>query len=153
MIAVLGYGWWLQPRHTTLDEAVAELVDGDADRDERLVCLAVVRDRGLEAAQRGEAGAALLSAMAALALDDRETFATASLLARGKTPYLPGGKGAPPAPETLRQATLGEPYLRTLMLGYAAESRGDLPKARRFFAQAHLSALFFGAKEAAAVAR
>lgn len=128
-------------------------MDGDADRAERLTCLEVVRDEGLPSAARGDVVAGLCAAMAALALGDTPAYGTAAQTVQGRTPYLPGGQGAPEDAAVLRKATLGEPYLRTLMLGLAAENRGDPKAARQLFKRAQLSALFFGARAAAAEAR
>ncbi len=151
VLSLLGYGLWLRYHPRDLDEALTELLDGDVERKHRVARLTTVRDEALPQAREGDVRFGLLAAMAAIELLDRERFAETSQLLAGKTVYLPGG-GTREDTELLREACFGEPYLRNLMLAYAAENRGERAEAHRRFQQVWHSARMFHSPLAAELA-
>jgi len=151
MLLLLGYGLYLRLPPSDFDVALAEVLDGSADRKLRLPCLATIRDRGLERARGGDTRAGLMAAMASLDLDDEESYQHALALVGSSTRFLPAG-GDEGGDQWATDAALAEPYLRNLMWGNAAENAGDLDRARIKFRQALVSARLFGAATAASAA-
>ncbi|MEM7203470.1 MAG: hypothetical protein AAF628_24615 [Planctomycetota bacterium] len=141
--AVLGYGLWLRLRPLDLDRAVRELVDGDADRHERIACLEVVLREGLRRAAAGDERAGVLAEMASLDLGRADEYQRAVELIGDRTPYEPGGS------LTIDEACLGEPYLALLLRARLAPA----DEAQRLFHQSAVSASLFGADAVADVAR
>lgn len=123
------------------EEAVAELRDGDADRERRRLCLQVIRERGLAraAADANDLRAAELAAAAALLLQDEPAWRTAVGLAGSRSPLLPGGRGKAD-PARLAEAALGEPALESLFRGFAAQTAGQVEAAREEWLAAARSA-------------
>jgi hypothetical protein len=112
------------------DEALAQVLDGDLDREARLKALRVLRDGGSSLAEDG----ILVAAMASVVLNDSQAYERA---AAQLSPLLVDPTGAA---DLLSRASLGEPCLRSLLAGLVAESRGNIEEARRRYGQAEFSA-------------
>lgn len=123
VIVLLAWGLGRQLGSPGFDEALAQILEGDLDREERLAALRVLRDSDVEGPER-----TLIAATAALLLHDRKAFD----LAAGQLPSLLVGD--------LTAAELGEPCLRSLLAALSAESRGNFDEAGDLYSQAKLSA-------------
>ena len=131
VVVLLALGLGRQMGSAGFDEALAQVLDGDLDREGRSEALRVLRDLG----SSGDEGMVLVAAMASVVLNDRQAYERA---AGQLSPLLvdPAGDAA----DLLSRASLGEPCLRSLLAGLAAESRGDMEEARRLYRQAEFSA-------------
>ncbi len=146
------------------DAAVVELVDGDADKDERTMLLQVVADQGRRlAAERKEAHPAVLAFVATLllahpggssgdctaVLNDpwakKSAFVPGGQIPGGQIPggQIPGGQGAESA-KSVEAVCLGSDRVRHLLLGYRAANLGELDEARQRFTWAENSARLWG---------
>ena len=123
-------------------DAVREVHDGALDRSQRLRALRLLVDQGVARARGGDLHAQTIAAAGAIALDDTAAYERIVALHGGLAPLLPG---APPPPAPEREAlaviaSLGEPWLRSLLLGHGLESAGDAAAARARFAMAEAGA-------------
>ena len=123
-------------------DVVREVHDGALDRSQRLRALRQLVDLGGARARGGDLHAQTVAAAGAIALDDIAAYERVVALHGGLAPLLPG---APPRPAPEREAlavvaSLGEPWLRSLLLGHGLESAGDAAGARVRFAMAEAGA-------------
>ena len=150
---VLSLGVWLRwAPGPDLGSAVEQLVDGDLDHAARQACLRLVVATGRRGAAEGDLQAGVLAAMAALELGDRPGYEQVAALLRGRSPWLPGCT-EPASPDVpVGDLSLGQPYLRSLLLAQQAENRADRAAASRQFTLARNSARLYGAGEVARLA-
>ena len=132
VIVLLAWGLGRQMGSLGFDEALAQVLDGDLDREGRSEALRVLSDLGSSVA---DDGMVLVAAMASVVLNDREAYQRA---AGRLAPLLVDPAGD--ATGLLSRASLGEPCLRSLLAGLVAESRGEIEEARRLYRQAEFSA-------------
>jgi hypothetical protein len=134
VVGLLAWGLWTrQVGSLEFDEALAQVLDGDLDREGRLAALRVLRDLGSSGTEADD-GKVLVAAMAAVVLNDRQAYERA---ADRLSPLLvDSSSGA----DILDRASLGETCLRSLLMGLSAESRGDIEEAKRLYRQAEISA-------------
>jgi hypothetical protein len=142
----LAWGAWraLPPRD--FDAALAHLIDGDADRVERLGCLGVLRDRGAERWRRdGDIRAGVIAATAAIAVGDEAAYARLADELRGRTPWLPSGPatGEPAGDGLAEEASFGETHLRLWLLANRAAAAADRAEAARLYAEADRAAKYY----------
>lgn len=152
LLAVLVAGG-LAMRHwpRSFEGALQELLDGDADRAERVACTRALLEVGRERFRTGDTRAGLIAAMAAVVLEDRRAYERLAEGLAAKTPLVPGGSGRFD-PRALVEASLAEPYLAELLAGHAAENAGRSRAAHRHYTRARVSARLFGAALAAELA-
>lgn len=132
----------LRSKTVGFDAGVRELTDGALDRKARLRVLRTLADAGYERAVHGDLRATTIAAMAAVALDDDPAYERVTALHSGLAPLLPGSPVLPPdvRGQWLEEASLGEPYLRSLLEGHQLEAAGDRVGARRCFEQSEAAA-------------
>ncbi len=131
VFVLVAWGLGRQMGSLGFDEALAQVLDGDLDREGRSEALRVLSDLGSSVA---DDGMVLVAAMASVVLNDSQAYERA---AAQLSPLL---VDPTVAADLLSRASLGEPCLRSLLEGWVAEGRGDIGEARRLYRQAELSA-------------
>lgn len=144
VVVVLAYGLWLRTPPSGTPGVLRELSDGAPDGEARLALLEDLRAAEDQALADRDLVGAQAAALAAIALEDEPGFVT---LRDGLE-----AQSAWPPPVTPEMA-LGEPYLRTLLRGWAAERDGRRGDAADWFTQSAASAVAFELTLAVRVAR
>ncbi len=137
MFVVVGVALAHRAWPMSFGDAIARVVDGDADRREWTRCLRVLRDAGLRRAELGEIHAGRVAASAAVLLGDADGYrAACRALHRhaGVPEELPGAGGLARPGDAVVEA-LGEAMLQRFFEGNAAEARGDVTTARARYEQ------------------
>ncbi len=150
-LGVLGYGLWSRAAGSDPEASLLRLLDGDLDGRHRLEHLRLILAAG-DADAPHDVRRGVLGAMAALELGDRDGYDRLAAILGGRTPLLPGGGGLRPAALAVEEASLGQPYLASVLRAHLAENDGDRAAARLFFEMAQRSARLFGAQVVADLA-